>query len=115
MQGDILSMVSYGIGVLPLIKFLKTAYPDVTHTWYADNDGTLGTFENIGLYFNSLKHFGLGRGYYPEPTKTVLILHLDKPAAGKEFGLHNGFRVFTSALYLGGFIGYDESKCEWIK
>ena len=56
-------MVNYGIGVLPLTKPLKVAYPEVTQTWYADNAGALGTFDNIGLYFNSLKKFGLGRGY----------------------------------------------------
>ena len=37
---------------------------------------------NIGLYFNSLKLFSLGRGYYPEPSKSVLIIHPDNPEAG---------------------------------
>ena len=32
-------MVAYGIGFLPLIKHLKSAYPDVTHTWYARDAG----------------------------------------------------------------------------
>ena len=56
-------MVDYGILVLPLIKFLKAAYPDITHPWYKDDPGALGTFGNLGLYFNTLKHFGPGRGY----------------------------------------------------
>ena len=40
-------MVAYGIGVLPLIKHPKAAYPDVTQPWYADDDGALGTFDTI--------------------------------------------------------------------
>ena len=58
-------------------------YPDVTHNWYAFASGALGTFANIELYFNSLKLFGTGRGYYPEPSKSVLILHPDHLEAGK--------------------------------
>ena len=63
-------MSSYGIGVLPLIKNLKAAHPGVTQPWYNQNAGAILTFGNIELYFNLLKHFGLGCGYYPEPSKT---------------------------------------------
>ena len=66
-QGDPLAMVAYGIGVLPPIKKMRVAYPDVTHPWYADDAGSLGTFNNIGLYFNSLKTFGQDCGYFPKP------------------------------------------------
>ena len=76
-QGDPLYMVTYGIGFLPLIKRLKVAYPDVTHPWYSDNAVALSTYENIELYFNLLKLFGLSRGYYPEFSKMVLIVYLD--------------------------------------
>ena len=60
-----ISMVAYSIGVLLLIERLKAEYPDIIQPWYADNSGTLGTFDNIGLYFNLLKHYVLGHGYYP--------------------------------------------------
>ena len=51
-QGDSLSMVPYGIGIIPLIKLQKAEFPDVTQTWYANNAGALGTFTNFELYFN---------------------------------------------------------------
>ena len=54
-QGDPLSMVAYGIGIIPLIKRLKVGFPDVTHPWYDDDAGVLGTFSDVELYFNSLK------------------------------------------------------------
>ena len=56
-------MVTYGIGVLMLIKRLKAAHPDITQPWYADDAGALGTYDNIDLYCNSLKNSGLGNGY----------------------------------------------------
>ena len=56
-------MNAYGILFLLLIKKLKAAYPGITQPWYAYDAGALGMFDNIGLYFNSLKQFSLGHGY----------------------------------------------------
>ena len=97
-QGGLLAMVAYDIGVLYLIKLLKAVNPDVTQTWYSDNDNGLGTFNNIGLYFNSLKQFSPGRGYYPKSSKSVLFVHPDKPAAGKFFVLRHGFIIWVFLL-----------------
>ena len=63
-------MVACGIGILPLMKHLKTEYPIFTQTWYNDNDGALGVFTNVQLYFNDLKQHGAGQGI-------ALIMHLD--------------------------------------
>ena len=63
------------------IELLKAAYPDFTQIWYADNAGALGTFDAIGLYFNLLNDFGTTRGYYPELSKSVLIVHPNNPKA----------------------------------
>ena len=82
MQGVSLAIVAYSIGVLPLTKILKAAYPDVIQTWYEDNAGALGTIDNIGLYFNSLKHYVPGHGYYPKPSKIVPIVHPNNHAEG---------------------------------
>ena len=114
-QGYPLAMLAYGIVVLQLKKQLKAAYFDVTQPWYADDADALYTFNNIGLYFNRLKIFGPGCGYYPEPLKIFLIVHLDNLAARKELGMSNGFQVCTGGRYLDGFIGDDKSKCDWLK
>ena len=115
MQGDPLAMMNYIIGVLPLIKQLKSEYPDVTQPWFTDNAGALGTFNKIEYYLNLLIWFGPGRGYYPKPLKIILIVHPKNPASGKDFGLSHGLKICTGAEYLGGFIGDKESKPEWLK
>ena len=46
-QGGPLAMIVYGIGILPLIKNLERAIPDVTHPWYTDDAGALGTFARL--------------------------------------------------------------------
>ena len=108
-------MVAYYIEALPMIKLLKSLYPDNTQPWYSYDSGVLCTFDNIGLYFNLLKLFGQGREYYPKPLKSVLIMHPNNLTAKKYFGLRHGFKVFVGVRYLGGFIGYGKSKRECLK
>ena len=73
-QRDPLTIIAYGIGILPLIENLKRAIPDVTQPWYADYAGDLGVFERIETYFDSLTRQVPVWGYHPEPTKSVLIV-----------------------------------------
>ena len=77
MQGGPMAIVAYIIGVFPLIKRLKVDYTNVTHPWYSDDARALGMFNNLENVFNSLKRDGRDWGYYPKPTKTILIVHPD--------------------------------------
>ena len=54
-QGYLLSMVAYRIVIIPMIKRLKSTNHDVTQPWYTDDDGALGTFDNLEQHFKSLK------------------------------------------------------------
>ena len=72
-------------------------------------------YENIKVYFNSLKQYGPGHGNYPKHTKIILIMHLDNIKTGKQIGLCHRFKVCTGAHYLGSFIGDNDSKRVWIQ
>ena len=108
-------MFVYGIVVLPVVKRLKLVYPSVTQLWYIDNYGALGTCNNVELYLNSLKRIGLARGQYPNPTKIIMVVHPDNLEAGRLFGVSHGFKVCTGSHYIGGYIGDEESKRDWLK
>ena len=108
-------MVAYGIGVLTLIKRLKAVCPGITQPWYARNSGSLGMFNNVELYFNSLKRNSPSRGYFPNPTKTILTVNPDNIKAGILFGAQQGFKVFTSARYISGYITDKKYKRDWFK
>ena len=107
-------MIAYGIGILPLIKNLKRAIPEVTQPWQADDAGALGTFARLETYFDSLTRQSPGQGYHPDRTKSVLIVHPENIEARKNFRERHGFRVCTGARYLGGYIGDDKSKRDWL-
>ena len=58
---------------------------------------------------------GLERGYYPEPSKSVLIVHPENLESGKEFSTRRIFKVCAGSLYLGGYIRDDNSRSTWMK
>ena len=57
-QGDPLAMIAYGIGVLPLIRELQNAHPWFTQTWYADDMGAGGMFQQILEHLRDLQARG---------------------------------------------------------
>ena len=42
-------------------------------------------------------------------------MHLENLKDRKLFGAHHGVKVFTGALYLRGYISYEESKSNWLR
>ena len=50
-------------------------------------------FAIVETYFNILARQSLGRGYYPEPSKSVLIVHPENPEAINHFGARHAFKV----------------------
>ena len=101
MQGDPTAMIAYGIGILPLIKNLKREIPDVNQPWYSDNSVALGTFARIETYFDSLTCQGPGRRYYPEPSKSILLVHPENIEDKKKCGARHKFKVLTDHVILG--------------
>ena len=67
-------MIAYGIGALLLIRDLRRSHPRVTHPWYADDAGAGGKFEDVLSHFRDLQLRGPARGYFPEPTKRILVV-----------------------------------------
>ena len=76
---------------------------------------TITKFENIKSYFNKLCEIGPKYGYFPEPSKSILICNPSNSQAAADAFKDFGFKITSGARYLGGFIGTDESKADWIK
>ena len=72
-------------------------------------------FARLETYFDLLTRQVPGQGYYPKPFKSVLIVRPYNIEAGKVFGERHGFKVCTGARYLGGYIGDDKSKRDWLR
>ena len=114
-QGDPLAMITYGIGVLPLIRDLRRDHHRVTQPWYADNVGAGGKFGDVMAHFRDLQLRGPARGYFPEPTKSILVVAERNVPRAKENFCRMGLQVVTGSRYLGGFVGERETEGQWIK
>ena len=82
-QGDPLALPMYALGVLPLIDSISG---DLMQVWYADDATACGNLSEIRLWWDKLLQFGPDFGYFPNPSKTCLVV--------KESFYDAGFRNF---------------------
>ena len=61
-QGDPLSMILYGLGMLPLTIKLKNAVPECIQPWYVEDVGAGVEFEDIENFLKLLQLWGPIRG-----------------------------------------------------
>ena len=85
-QGDPLSMVMYGITLLPLEEDLREADLTLLSLFYADDAAFDGSARRSAAQLRQLMDRGLDRGYH-EPAKSIFIAENpeDKEATRREF------------------------------
>ena len=103
------------IGILLLLKNLKTQFCDVIHPGNAYYDRALGTFESIEAYFHFLERHGPVQINYTKHSKSFLTVHPNNLEDGKLFGSHHGFNVCRGVHYQGSYIGDNEYKHDFLK
>ena len=113
-QGCPLAMVLYAIGLLPLTKKLKRDLPDLFQPWYADDGAAGGKWDDILRWYEALADLGPPRGYFPEPSKSILIVHPSQVDKARLKFQSLGLKVKTGHRYLGGFIGDSDSEARHI-
>jgi len=100
--GGPVAMVAYGLSTLLLICQLKTEFPELQHVWYAD-DSAAGPWLYISHHFHYLQQLGSTYGYFPEATKSVLVVSPFHQLAAQPFFFHLGAKVCTGHQYFGDF------------
>jgi len=117
-QGCCLSMVCYGIALMPLAEWLRTEVPGALQPWYADDLSGIGTATDNATVLQLLKEKGPYVGYYPEPDKSHYVcMPQDEEAAKAAFeaaGIPD-LNYGRSRKYLGGVYGDAAEKEEWVK
>ena len=67
-------MICYGIGILPPIRILQSEFPAAKQQWFADDGSTAGKFADIRAQFERLQQLGPNYGYFPESSKSILVV-----------------------------------------
>lgn len=112
-QGDPLAMLMYAVGILPLIKELKNT--DWIQNWYADDSSCFGKMEKIKKWLILLMEKGPKWGYYPEPSKSVLIVKHGMETEARMLFQQFNIDVVHSHSYLGGMIGSNNAKSNFVQ
>jgi hypothetical protein len=108
-------MFGYGIGILPLIRRLKIEFPVVKQPWYVDDAGAGGSFTDLRQFFLWLQEIGPVYGFFPEPSKSILIVRAHSRTRAKSIFDDLGCKVQTGSRYLGGYIGSKADRELWIQ
>ena len=118
-QDDLLAIVMYGVGLLPLICILLKAVSDMHQPWYADDAGAGRHFPKIKLCFEKLQEYTPPRNTVPQGNISLRlfknILSVQEHNTEKAEACFKVFilKVMTGSHYLGGCIGGKAEQREW--
>ena len=77
--------------------------------------GRGGKFKDVHAHFQDLQARGPAQGYYPDPTKSILVVAPGNVARAEEHFRGLGIQVVTGPRYLGGFLGDKAAEREWLE
>ena len=113
-QGDPLSMILYGLALVPLAESLRKAEPTVIQPWYADDAAMAGPVSRIATLMRLLEELGPARGYFPEPAKSIYLGRSEDEERAREVLEEFNFQYHEGHRYIGGFIGSEEARQAWL-
>lgn len=89
-QGCTLAMIMYALALMPLVDGLRPLLPPdpgdppssspvcPPQAWYADDSQAAGRIPALRMWWDHIVEHGPGLGYYPKPSKTILIVKPEK-------------------------------------
>ncbi len=91
-------MAFYALGVRPLNTRLSAAVDmeKCKQAWYADGSTSMGKLLELRKWWDELCQHGPDFGYYPKPSKTVLIVKKEQLQDAKH--IFDGVQVSKSQL-----------------
>jgi hypothetical protein len=118
-QGDVPAMGMYAIGTKPLLNKLLTVVnnTDCKQVWYADDSSAAGKIREIKKWWDELNETGPKYGYYPKPSKTILIVkNAEKLELANHIFGNSGITIgIEGERHLGAVIGSDTFKEKYVK
>jgi hypothetical protein len=114
-QGDPLSMFLYSVAIMPLIRRCKRV-DDWRQCWYADDSSAVARLTKLVEWLTLLMEEGPKFGYFPEPTKSILIVAPAMVEQAKQiFRGPLAVKVVTGARFLGGFVGEESKRIAYVE
>ena len=112
-QGDPLFMFMYAVSTIPLISSLDHLN-QLTQVWYADDASACGDLHSLSEWLLLLMKHGPSYGYFPEPTKSYLVVDKKFTVQASKIFDQLGIKVVHSRRFLGGVIGDKPGKSAFV-
>ena len=96
-QGDVTAMALYTLGIRPLIDNLGEVvdHEKCKQSWYADDSPAGGQLTEMKTWWDQLYTVGPKYGYYPQESKTILIVKERFQAKAKAIFGKSGIKIST--------------------
>ena len=117
-QGDPVAMAMYSVSTSPFIRTLSNVLDeDEVQAWFADDSAACGYLNSIKKWWETICRLGPKYGYFPNPTKTVLIVKdPENLQRAKDLFQDVGITVTAEGdRHLGAAIGTQEFKENYVK
>ena len=112
-QGDPVAFPLYALALAPLLETIETA--DVKHVAYADDLSSGGKLKQLLIWWKKLQKYGPLLGYFPNASKTWLIVKPEVYELAKIIFKETGIRITKDGKrHLGAVIGTADFKSEYI-
>ena len=103
-QGDPLAMVMFGLATVPMIERLKS--PNTVQCWFADDGAAGARLRHLWQWWEALATIGPQYGYYPNESKTYLVVKSNKEEEAREVFKRTEVQITcVGSNYLGGALG----------
>ena len=101
-------MAMYAVGILPLINQLQSS--DANQVWFADDATAGGCLEQLHEWWVKLNNLGPPFGYFPNPSKTWLIVKEKHLSTATQRFLNTGVNITTEGKrHLGAALASSSS------
>ncbi|XP_066921132.1 uncharacterized protein [Clytia hemisphaerica] len=116
-QGDPLGMAIYALGITPMMNIMLMAIADKHNKMvgFADDITAAGDIQSLKQWWDLLLEIGPAYGYFPQPSKSWLIVKETKLTEATEVFAGTQIQISTEGeRHLGAVIGTDENKRNYI-
>ena len=123
-QGCPLAMAMYALALVPLVREL---HPLCRQVWYADDATGCDNFVRMRAWFDALQNKGPKYGYFPKPSKCILVTKPERVEKGQMIFRGTGINLqvdgtkdtgveinTTGTRHLGAAVGTSDFKAEFV-
>ena len=99
-------MAMYALAVVPLIRQLRAHVPEACQAWFADDATAVGPLSSLFQWWRHLSSVGPDFGYFPNASKTVLIVKPEHLAAAESIFVNTNIQITAQGQrHLGAALG----------